>query len=107
MTLTRQAIQPKSPIFTNPTITFAAFFALHRWRTQSIPLCDQHLYILPYIRLKLQNAFRREDMADDFTFSCMGSTITGVEEATLDRYECIVKVGLAGPIFMGVDDLKG
>jgi hypothetical protein len=45
-------------------------------------------------------------MADNLAFSCMGSTIAGVEEATSDRDECIIEVGLAGPVSVGVDNLK-
>lgn len=57
-----------------------------------VPLFDQLLQIVCYVLLELADAFGAESVRDSLPLSCVLSSISGVEETSLDRDEGIVIV---------------
>ena len=59
------------------------------------------------VRFKLEDALEGEDVRDDLALPCVIGPITGVEEASVDGHERVVKVALQGSVSVGVDNLEG
>lgn len=70
-------------------------------------MAEQFSDMVTNVRLKLEDVLEGEDMGDDLALPRVISTITGVEEASVDRHERVVEVALQASVSVGVDDLEG
>jgi hypothetical protein len=61
---------------------------------EAIPLLDERSKVAFNIGLELEDAFLRKDMGNDLALARVCSTVSGIEQATGDGNEGIIKIGL-------------
>jgi hypothetical protein len=66
------------------SFTFRTRKAFHSTVGKAIPLLDELANIFAYMGFKLDHTFRRKYMGDDFALPRVVSTITGVEQTSLN-----------------------
>lgn len=69
-------------------------------------MSEQLSNVLTNVRLEFEDALEGENVRDDLALPCVIDSIAGVEEASVDGHECVVKVALQRPVSVGVDGLE-
>lgn len=106
MLLTRQTVDPESPVLALPSFAFGARHVLERHIVETIPLLEKQSDVETDLRFEFHDAFLREDMRDDLAFSGVFVAVASVENSASDGDKGVVEVRLKCAVSMSVYDVQ-